>query len=362
MQGYERTHGVQHLRVYLVPLYLGIGEVVQGIGVADFLSLIDQGHTVERELKYGECISVVAVEVTQRVTTVVVVLVVVGQIDHTLVLDGLRGIEELLADGLQRIGLCAFCAKLICQTSLEAPGIVVVETTGIDASAIGVADVCLAQEFDGLALALQFGDDVLPIANRDGGARHVVATIAIDVARINPELQRAVHLVHQTLVLVVQLEDVVPSVWIDHLSLGVLREVLGMCLDPGILHGNVVGHPVEPHFHAVLVGCCHKCLEVVDGSIGGIDLTEVHRGVGTHLGGTTWIGGHQPEDVSTQCLESSQLLLGSLEGSLGSEGSDVHLVDDAVLGRNGLGIIYRKLDFPARVAGCQKQHCNEHQG
>ena len=148
----------------------------------------------------------------------------------------------------------------------------------------------------------------------------------------------------------------------NHLPLGILREEFGIGLDPRILDGNVVGYPVEPHFHAALVGCCHKSLEVVDGSVGRIDLSEVHRGVGTHLGDATWIDGHQPKDVGTQGFEACQLLLGSLEGSLGREGSDVHLVDDAVLGRNWFGVIYRKLNLPARVAGCKKQHCNEHQG
>ena len=181
VKGNERTHGVQHLGVHLVPLHLGIGEIVQRVGIADFLPLIDQWHSVEGELHHGDCISVVAEEVAQCVTSVVVVLVVVGQIDHATILDGLRGIEELLADGLQRIGLCTF-AKVTHQAFLEAPGIVVVETARVDASAIGIADVGFAQEFNAPGTTLQVGDDVLPVANRDGGTGHVVATIAVDAA------------------------------------------------------------------------------------------------------------------------------------------------------------------------------------
>ena len=46
----------------------------------------------------------------------------------------------------------------------------------------------------------------------------------------------------------------------DHLALGIFCEVFGMFVDPRILYSHMVGHPVKPHLHAVLVGSSHEGL------------------------------------------------------------------------------------------------------
>ena len=112
---------------------------------------------------------------------------------------------------------------------MEVPGIVVVESTAINADIVRIGDVCFAEELDSLsALALQLGNDVLPVADGDGGTADIVAAEAIDIAGVYPELQGFVHLVDETLALIVQLVDVAPSVRVNHLPLVVLSEILRM--------------------------------------------------------------------------------------------------------------------------------------
>ena len=91
--------------IHALPFHLGVRKIVQRIRVADLLSVIDEGHTVKGELHDSEAITVFAIELTQGVTTVVIVLVVVSQIDHPTVLDLRRLVEEAQPDLFQTVGM-----------------------------------------------------------------------------------------------------------------------------------------------------------------------------------------------------------------------------------------------------------------
>ncbi len=92
----------------------------------------------------------------------------------------------------------------------------------------------------------------------------------------------------------------------------------------------MVRHPVEPHLHAQLMGTRDEGLQVSNSTIVGVDGTEIHGGVGAVHRGTTRIDGHEPEDIDAQRVEAVESLLRCLERALGSEGTDIHLIDDAV--------------------------------
>ena len=71
--------------------------------------------------------------------------------------------------------------------------------------------------------------------------------------------------------------------------------------------------------------------------------------------GTTWIDRHQPDNVDAQRVQTVQLLLGSLEGSLWCKGAYVHLIDDTVLVADGLRVVYALTDGRAPATGCDEQ-------
>ena len=132
MQGYERPDSIEHLMIHALPFHLGVRKIVQRIRVADLLSVIDEGHTVEGELHDGQAITVFAIELPQCVPAVVIVLVVVREIDHPAVLHLRRLLEESQPDLFQTVGIEAPSAQA-CDGTLQTPGVIVVEATGVDA-------------------------------------------------------------------------------------------------------------------------------------------------------------------------------------------------------------------------------------
>ena len=61
LQSIEGAHGVAHLIVGVVPVYLLVGEVVEGLVATYFLPVVDERHTIERVVEHGKQIFVVAI-------------------------------------------------------------------------------------------------------------------------------------------------------------------------------------------------------------------------------------------------------------------------------------------------------------
>ena len=278
----------------------------------------------------------------------------VGKVYHPLVLHFGRGRQKPVADGPERVGVVAV-VELAGQFSLEIPCVVVVEAARVDAPVLRVGYVGLAQKLDGLAVAVQLGNDVLPILHRYGGAADVVASEPVDVGHAYPLPHGRVHCLDKALVVVVQLVDVAPSVRVYHPPVGVFGEKLRVFGHPSVLDGHMVGHPVEPHLHAAPVGFAYKSLQVVCRAVGRVNLGKVHRGVrAVHLVAPR-VDGHEPEYVGPERVEAAQLSPCRGESALGRECSDVHLVDDAVVWRHRLGVVYVKLQCPLPACSSQQR-------
>ena len=82
--------------------------------------------------------------------TVVIVLVMVGEIDHPTVLDLRRLVEEAQPDLFQTVGMEAPSVQTGDGT-LQTPGIIVIEAAGVDALVSPIGDIGLAHHLNLLA-------------------------------------------------------------------------------------------------------------------------------------------------------------------------------------------------------------------
>lgn len=106
-------------------------------------------------------VNILAVNVGNEVSAVVVILVVVGEVNHTL--DGFDGIgcgEHIFANFLQRRAADAFANCLVQTAFLKSPSVIVFKAGGYKAAIVGVGEVALGKECDCLAglVVFHFGN------------------------------------------------------------------------------------------------------------------------------------------------------------------------------------------------------------
>ena len=324
LQSIEGAHGVAHLIVGVVPVYLLVGEVVEGLVAAYFLPVVDERHTIERVVEHGKQIFVVAIFCRERLVVLVIVLIVVGDVEHTCKVV-LRRIYQRVGCVLQGRGRRA--VAYVHKVGLERPCIVVTETNVDIVEIVVPSEVRLGQELNLLVpVVAELADGVLPIGVGDSGAGNIVAAVAIDIGLVNPEFQAVGHGVLQRLVAVVQLVDVAIAVRMNHLAVAPCI-VVGMLRHPAGICGGVVGHPVEPDKHIEFVGSRNKIAQVCNRAVGGVHLLEVSGCIGAVEASATRVDGHEPHNIDTERLEFAESLLGSGECSLLCERTYVHLVD-----------------------------------
>ena len=254
----------------------------------------------------------------------------VGEIDHAADVDEAQVAHQVAALVEHAGGI----VLVVDQRRLEAPRIVIVPSAHEQAWRT-VAHVALAQHGDRLAglVLLQRRDGAGPEAGGDGVAADVVAAVAVDVRLVDPVLHRLDHRQLRRLLAVVQLIDVAIAVRARERRV----VVVAMLRDPHIVFSRVVGHPVEPHLHAALMGSSDKGLEVGNGAKVAVHRMVVARGIGAaqrpdasqH---TTRMDGHEPDDVDAQVLEVVQPLLRCRQGALTGEVVQVKLIDDVLVG------------------------------
>ena len=167
LQRCERADGIEHLGIRGRPIDFGVVEIVEGLIAAHLLSVIDEGHAIERVGEHGEGIAVETIFLREGLLRLVEVLVVVGDIEHTAERDIGRGVEHGVGISLERSGIDATTAK-VGQAALIGPSIVVVEACRLQTGNI-LRNVAFAKEGNGLAtlVVLDKGDGRLPVACRD---------------------------------------------------------------------------------------------------------------------------------------------------------------------------------------------------
>ena len=163
-------------------------------------------------------------------------------------------------------------------------------------------------------------------------------------------------------------------------------------LGPHAVEGAVVGHPIQDHPQAQLMGFVHETLKVREGSVVRIDGVVVLHAVGASqrrasglhdvivgvfaafaVDLTNGVHGHQPQNVCTEFLQPGKVWNQRVERSLRGVLAHVDLVDGRVLGplrvHQHVGLLPRTQDLRVTrgigtSAGSQhsRQQCRGGQG
>ena len=83
-QGKECAQRVAHLIIVRSPVNLRILEIVEYLITSGLLTIINEWHAIDGIGQHRECIAVFAIFLGQRLLRLVVVLIVVGDIEHTV--------------------------------------------------------------------------------------------------------------------------------------------------------------------------------------------------------------------------------------------------------------------------------------
>ena len=295
----ELLHEGEHIVIGFVPVDLRVVEVIQFLITADLLSVIEEWHTVEGECQHCEGIAIVAIHIGQRGSSVVEVLVVIGQIDHPRESQCLRVIDELLEVLLQGGNMPVLGKALSQYGLLQPPGIVVGEAYLVrlitETEVVAGVNLCQQDQLvftlaGGIVLEFLIGGE--PV--RGLGIRHEVEAEAINVATVYPRLHDAVHLSLHVSIVIVQVADVGITV------LAIKPRRMGCA--PRVLVGRMVGHPVKDDLHAKQMGCSHESLQVVNRTVGAVHVGKIHHGIRASAT-PTGVDRHQPDDIDTRLLK-----------------------------------------------------------
>src|ERR1017187_9838701 len=210
----------------------------------------------------------------------------------------------------------------------------------IEGFRVQVAGLPFRQHEDRLD-GIQFLARVVPEVHRDETG--YVTAIAIDVRLLYPILQGIGHVLAQSLVAIVEVDDVGPVQprRRGELTFPIARVPLGMLADEDIVPCRVVGDPVEDYVHVLLMSGVDKVLEIVERAELWIDAVVILHGIRASQSAlaillANLVDRHQPEDIDSQLFQPGQLLLGGSEGPFGSELPGVDLIDSGVLAPLGV--------------------------
>ena len=201
------------------------------------------------------------------------------------------------------------------------------------------------QQHLGIVL-LHLREDTLPELGRDlaGG----VAAEAVH-ALVQPETHAIGLGGPDRLVLVIEAAGVGPVILPDGIAQGIALVEIGRFLGhPDMVRGGLVGHPVEDHLEAQLVGLGEEVLEVSHGAELGVDLLVVGNGIvgaqgALALNRSDLIHRHQPEDVDTEFFQARQLGGHAVERGFRRELADVDFIDDRIVDPFGMQTAGRRI-------------------
>ena len=171
-----------------------------------------------------------------------------------------------------------------------------------------------------------------------------VAAIAVHVTLADPELHGLGHVVRDTGLAVVEVDDVVPVPpgGGPEAPGPVTRVELRVRVHEHVVPRGVVAHPVKDHPHAEVVRGGDEVLQVLDGPE-----VRVHREVVLHgvraaqralaVDLPDRVHRHQPDDVGAEVLDPGQVRLRGTERALGRQLTLVELVEGGIAGPLGVG-------------------------
>jgi len=173
-----------------------------------------------------------------------------------------------------------------------------------------------------------------------------VAAKAVDVVLAHPVLHRVDHLRAHLLILIVKVDDIRP---VRRVAIekgigepavdGTFRVVFRMLLDPRVIPGGVVGHPVDDDVHAPGVDRVDERAELRLAAVLGVDPSVVAHGVGRAEGTDVGLGtllpnrmdGHEPERGNAHGLQFIEPIDGAAEGPFRGEVGNKDFVDDRII-------------------------------
>ena len=114
----------------------------------------------------------------------------------------------------------------------------------------------------------------------------------------------------------------------NKIAAAVLNIVFGVLINPRMVGGCVVWHPVEPYLHTLIVGRGNEVFQIGKGSVVGINALIILHGIGAvDAFSPAWIDRHEPDNIYSQRLEPVKLCSSGSKGSFGGECSHVEFVN-----------------------------------